>query len=108
MTMDIVDTRMAASAAQNKLFGKATSLKKGSFVDPQKAWKAAQDCENMIAGQFMQQMIATTEKGMLTGGNMVDPFLSYFTKGVAEKASFNLGIADSIYPVLLRNQGADS
>lgn len=107
MTADIT-AGMAASATQSTAAVKATGLKKGSFTDPQKAWKAAQECENMCAGQFIQQLFAGNKSGMFGGGRMEVVFRSFFTETIAEKASFKLGIAESIYPVLLKNQGADS
>ncbi|WP_198027176.1 rod-binding protein [Candidatus Paracaedibacter symbiosus] len=79
--------------------------KPNASMDPKKAWDAAVQVENMYVSQFMQQMFASNKEGMFGGGRVEVMFRSFFAANIAESAQFNLGIAESIYPTLFKNQG---
>jgi len=79
--------------------------KPGFHTDPKKAREAATKFENMYASQFIQQMFQSNQEGLFGGGRTEVLFRSVFAENIAASASFNLGIADSIYPTLLKNQG---
>lgn len=81
-------------------------VKKGGYTDSKKAWEAAQKFENMFAGQCMQQLFASNKTGLFGGGRMEVVFRSVLTENIANQTSFGLKIAESIYPILLKNQGA--
>lgn len=78
--------------------------KPGSYIDPKKAWDAATKFEGMYVSQFIQQMFQSNKEGLFGGGRTEVLFRSVFAENIAASASFNLGIAESIYPTLLKNQ----
>lgn len=89
-----------ASFSVNKGGGKNSPMSQ-----EKKAWEAAQEMEKMCAGKFIQHLFAGNKEGLFGGGYTETMFRSYFTQSIAEKAPLNLRIAESIYPVLLKNQG---
>lgn len=79
--------------------------KPGKHTDPKKAWNAAKQFEGMYVSQFIQQMFQGNKAGLFGGGRTEFLFRSVFAENIAASASFDLGIAESIYPTLLKNQG---
>lgn len=78
--------------------------KPGLHTDPKKAWDAAQKFEGMYVSKFIQQMFQGNKTGLFGGGRTEFLFRSVFAENIAASASFNLGIAESVYPTLLKNQ----
>ncbi len=81
-------------------------------ADPAKSWKAAQDFEGMVLGEFLKPMFETTEDknsifGAGEGEKTWKPMLvAEFGKQMA--ASGGLGLASSIHDAMLKMQGAKS
>lgn len=96
---------MIAAAGLGYSNSRSVMSKKTDDMNPAKAWDAAKQVENLFASQFIQQMLASNKEGMFGGGRMEVMFRSFFAANIAESADFNLGIADTIYPTLLENQG---
>jgi peptidoglycan hydrolase FlgJ len=80
--------------------------------DPAKVWKAAQDFEGMVLGEFLKPMFETTEsKNPLFGGGEAEKtwkpmMVSEIGKQMA--AAGGLGLASSIHDAMLKMQGEKS
>lgn len=104
MTKDTITTAMTSASIPTD--ASLRSMKKGMYTNPKKAWEAAQKFENMVAGQCMQQLFSANKTGLFGGGRMEVVFRSVLTENIANQASLGLKIAESVYPILLKNQGA--
>lgn len=71
-------------------------------VDPDKAWDAAKKFEQTFVSSVLQQILKSTDNGMFGGGESEVMFRSLWTEKIAGSMSF--GIAESVYPVLLKAQ----
>ncbi len=105
MAKDIITAGMASTSTATD--ASLRNMKKGVHANPKKAWEAAQKFENMVAGQCMQQLFSDNKTGLFGGGRMEVVFRSVLTENIANQASLGLKIAESVYPILLKNQGAD-
>lgn len=74
-------------------------------TDPKKAWEAAKNFENMFVSHFIQQMFAANKEGLFGGGQCETMFRSIWAEKIAATSDMRLGIAESVVPTLLRNQG---
>ena len=83
----------------------ASSLSKPkSSMDPDKAWKAAQDFETTFTSHLIQQLFADNKTGLFGGGQTEVMFRSFWSEKVAESMPGMFGIAESVLPVLLKDQ----
>ncbi len=73
-----------------------------SNVDPEKAWKAAQDFETTFTSHLVQQLFAGNKEGLFGGGQTETMFRSFWSEKVAESMPGTFGVAESVYPVLMR------
>ena len=75
-----------------------------STMDPDKAWKAAQDFETTFTSHLIQQLFADNKTGLFGGGQTEVMFRSFWSEKIAESMPGMFGIADSVLPVLLKDQ----
>lgn len=83
-----------------------TSLKPKSQVDPAKAWEAAQKFEASFTSHIIQQMFAGNDTGLFGGGQTEVMFRSIWAEKIADSMPGMFGIAESVYPILLKGQEA--
>lgn len=86
----------------------ATVTKPKSIVDPDKAWKAAQDFETTFTSHLIQQLFSDNKTGLFGGGQTEVMFRSFWSEKIAESMPGMFGIADSVFPVLLKDRTNDS
>jgi Rod binding domain-containing protein len=75
-----------------------------SFVDPEKAWKAAQEFETTFTSHLIQQLFAENKTGMFGGGQTEVMFRSFWSEKIAESMPGMFGVAESVFPVLMKDQ----
>ncbi|AIK97287.1 hypothetical protein [Candidatus Odyssella acanthamoebae] len=83
-----------------------TSLKPKSHVDPAEAREAAHKFEASFVSHIIQQLFSGNDKGLFGGGEMEVMFRSIWAGKIAESMPGKFGIAEAVYPILLRNQEA--
>lgn len=81
------------------------AVKPNAYTDPQKAWEGAKKFESMYVSHFIQQMFQGNKNGLFGGGQVEVLYRSVLAENIANSVPFNLGIAEKIYPTLLKNQG---
>lgn len=73
-------------------------------VDPEKAWKAAEEFEATFASHLIQQLFAGNDTGLFGGGQTEVLFRSFWAESLSKSLTGTFGIADSVYPLLLKQQ----
>jgi len=86
----------------------AKPVNSGKNVTPEKAWEAAQKFEATFASHIIQQMFAHNDTGLFGGGQTEVMFRSLWAEKIAESMPGMFGIAESVYPVLLKGQEEES
>lgn len=86
------------------LLNSHTKLKSKSQVDPVKAWDAAQKFESSFTSHIIQQMFVSNDTGLFGGGQAEVMFRSIWAEKIADSMPGMFGIAESVYPILLRGQ----
>lgn len=84
--------------------GMGATLKPKSMVDPEKAWKTAQDFEVTFTSHLVQQLFSENKTGLFGGGQTELMFRSFWAEKVAESMPGTFGIAESVLPFLLKDQ----
>lgn len=84
-----------------------SSRQAGKHIDPEKAWKAAEEFETTFASHLLQQLFSGNDTGLFGGGQTEVLFRSFWTQAIAKSMTGTFGVADSVYPILLKQQGAD-
>ena len=74
-----------------------------STVAPDKALKAAQDFEIAFASHLIQQIFSGNDTGLFGGGKTEVMFRSLWAEKIAESMVGTFGVAESVYPVLMKN-----
>lgn len=74
-------------------------------TDTQKAWKTAKNFENMFVSHFIQQIFASNKEGLFGGGQYETMFRSIWAEKIAASSDMNFGIAETIMPIIIKNQG---
>jgi len=75
---------------------------KTKSLQEEKAWKAAQGLEATFASQMVQQLVSENDSGIFGGGQTEVMFRSVWAEQVGQSLVGTFGIAESIYPVMLR------
>lgn len=87
-----------------KTAGEALPRKAKSMVDPEKAWKAAQEFEKTFTSHLVQQLFADNKSGLFGGGQTEVMFRSFWAEKIADSMPGTFGIAESVLPFLLKDQ----
>lgn len=85
----------------NLMTGPNLSLK--GKVDPDKAWKVSQEFELTFVSHMLQEVFTGNEDGLFGGGKTEVLFRSLFIQEVAKSMEGQFGIAESVYPILMKN-----
>lgn len=75
---------------------------------PEKAWQAAQKFEATFTSHIIQQMFAHNDTGLFGGGQTEVMFRSIWAEKIADSMPGMFGIAESVYPILLKGQEVKS
>lgn len=86
----------------------SSRLNAAKNVTPEKAWQAAQKFEAAFASHVIQQMFAHNDTGLFGGGQTEVMFRSIWAEKIAESMPGTFGIAESVYPILLKGQEVKS
>ncbi len=86
--------------------GKPLNLAKN--INPEKAWQAAQKFEATFTSHVIQQMFAHNDTGLFGGGQTEVMFRSIWAEKIADSMPGMFGIAESVYPILLKGQEVNS
>lgn len=84
--------------------GGSSLSKPKSTMDPDKAWKVAQDFETSFTSHLIQQLFSDNKTGLFGGGQTEVMFRSFWSEKIAESMPGMFGVADSVLPVLLKDQ----
>lgn len=88
----------------SSLINSHTGLRPKSEVEPGKAWEAAQKFEAAFTSHIIQQMFSGNDTGLFGGGQTEVMFRSFWAEKIAESMPGVFGIAESVYPILLKGQ----
>lgn len=69
-----------------------------------RAWDASREFESLFVSQFIQQLFAANKEGLFGGGETEVMFRSVWAEKIAENMPPQFGIAESVYPILLKKQ----
>ncbi|MBX3487060.1 MAG: rod-binding protein [Candidatus Paracaedibacteraceae bacterium] len=84
------------------------SLNSAKNINPEKAWQAAQKFEATFTSHVIQQMFAHNDTGLFGGGQTEVMFRSIWAEKIADSMPGMFGIAESVYPILLKGQEVNS
>lgn len=77
--------------------------------DPDKAWKAAQEFENMFVTQVIQELFEDIGKdGLFGAGESETMFRTFFAESMAQSFNKSFGIADMVFKNLITNESHGS
>lgn len=79
-------------------------LNSAKNVTPEKAWEAAQKFESTFTSHIIQQLFSSNDTGLFGGGKTEVMFRSFWAEKIADSMPGIFGIAQSVYPTLLKGQ----